>query len=133
MLLFARGMRKVIGSSCQSCAGWGSSAEDREMQDRKDDFVVSDAVTDLEQAFPLKDLLALEYFSRHRDGYYRCREEGWQIPHRNYYNLLQYLREIYEYREQDARTFAKTIRGSAADMPNSDATFAEIIVYRHYI
>jgi hypothetical protein len=30
------------------------------MQDRKDDFVVSDAVTDLEQAFPPKDLLALE-------------------------------------------------------------------------
>jgi len=103
------------------------------MQDRKDDFDVSDAITDLEQAFPLKDLLALEYFSRHRDGYYRCREEGWQIPHRNYYNLLQYLREIYEYREQDARTFAKALRGSAADMPNSDAAFAEIIVYRHYI
>ncbi len=103
------------------------------MKDRKDDFVVSDAITDLEQAFPLKDLLVLDYFSRHREGYYRCYEEGWQVSPRNYYNLLQYLREIYDYREEDSRTFAKALRGSAADMPNSDATFAEIIVYRYYI
>jgi hypothetical protein len=36
------------------------------VKDRKDDFLVSDSITDLEQAFPLKDLLALDYFSRHR-------------------------------------------------------------------
>jgi len=89
------------------------------MQDRIDDFIVNDAITDLEQSFQLKDLLALDYFSRHRDGYYRCREEGWQVPPRNYYNLLQYLGEIYDCREEDARTFAKVLRGSAADMPNS--------------
>ena len=59
------------------------------MKDRKDDFVVSDAITDLEQAFPLKDLLTLNYFLRYRDGYYRCREEGWQVPPRNYCNLLR--------------------------------------------
>ena len=41
------------------------------MKDQKDDFIVSDAITDLEQAFPLKDLLALDFFSRYRDGYYR--------------------------------------------------------------
>lgn len=103
------------------------------MTDRKDDFVVSDAITDLEQAFPLKDLLALDYFSRHRKGYYRCREEGWQVQPRNYYNLLQFLKEIYEYRKEDAKTFEKALRGSAADIPNSDAIFAEIIVYRYYI
>lgn len=98
-----------------------------------EDFVVSDAVTDLEQRFPLKDLLALDYFKRYRDGYYRCREEGWKIQPRNYYNLLQFLTEIHEYRADDAKTFAKTLRGSATDMPNSEATFAEIIVYRYYI
>jgi hypothetical protein len=42
---------------------------------------------------------------------------------------LQYLSEIYDYREEDARTFAKALSGGAADMPNSDATLAEIIVY----
>ena len=46
---------------------------------------------------------------------------------------MQYLSEIYDYREEDARTFAKALRGSAADMPNSDATLAEIIVYRYNI
>lgn len=35
------------------------------------DFVVSDATTDLEQRFPLKELLALDYFQKYRHGYYR--------------------------------------------------------------
>lgn len=83
---------------------------------------MSDAITDFGQAFPLEDLLTLNYFLRYRDGYYSCREEGWHVPPRNYCNLLQYLSEIYDYREEDARTFAKALRGSAADMPNSDAT-----------
>ena len=40
------------------------------MKDRKDDFVVSDAIADFGQAFPLEDLLTLNYFLWHRDGYY---------------------------------------------------------------
>jgi hypothetical protein len=36
------------------------------MKDREDDFAMSDTITDLEQAFPLKDLPALDYSSRHR-------------------------------------------------------------------
>lgn len=97
------------------------------------DFVYSDAVTDSEQRFPLKDLLSLDYFKKHRHGYYRCREEGWNLPTRNYYNLLKYLAEIHEYRVDDAKTFAKAFRTGAADWRNSEATFAEIIVYRYYI
>ena len=49
------------------------------MKDRKDDFVVSDAITDFGQAFPLEDLLTLNYFLRYRDGYYLCPSHGSQI------------------------------------------------------
>ena len=45
------------------------------MKDRKDDFVVSDAMT-WSRPFPLKDLLTLNYLLRYRDGYNSCREGG---------------------------------------------------------
>jgi hypothetical protein len=101
--------------------------------DSTSEFIVSDAITDVEQPFPFKDLLSLDYFKRHRAGYYDCREHGWQIPTRNYYNLLTYLTEIHEYRMDDAKTFAKRFRTEAADLSNADATFAELIVYRYYV
>ena len=97
------------------------------------DFVVSDAITDLEQQFPVKDLLALDYFQKYRRYYYRCQNEGWQIPPRNYYKLLQFLADIHEYRPDDAQTFVKEFRTRAEDRRNSEATFAEVIVYRHYV
>ena len=97
------------------------------------DFIVSDAITDLEQRFPLKDLLALDYFQKYRHWYYRCQNEGRQIHLRNYYNLLQFLTEIHEYQLNDARTFFKAFRTRAADWRNSEATFAEVIVYRYYV
>ena len=49
------------------------------MKGRKDDFDVSDAITDLKQAFPLKDLLTLNYFLPNRDEYYLCPSHGGQI------------------------------------------------------
>ena len=98
-----------------------------------DDIVPSDPITSLEQRFPLKDLLPLDYFQKYRQEYYGRRDEGWQIPPRNYHNLLQYLTEIHEHRIDDAKTFAKALRTGAADERNSEATFAEIIVYRYYI
>lgn len=61
------------------------------------DFVVDDAITDLERKFPLKDLLTLEYFQKYRHAYYRQRELGVQIHTRNYYNLLKFIAEIHEY------------------------------------
>ena len=97
------------------------------------DFVVSDAITDLEQQFPVKDLLALDYFQKYRHSYYRCHNEGRQIPPRNYYKLLQFLADIHEYRPDDAQTFVKAFRTRAEDWRNSEATFAEVIVYRHYV
>ena len=45
-----------------------------------DDFVVSDAITDLERSFPFKELLELDYFQKYRGSYYRCNDEGRQIP-----------------------------------------------------
>lgn len=97
------------------------------------DFVITDAIDDLEAGFPLRELLGLEYFQKYRHGYYKCRNDGWQIPPRNYFNLLQFLREIHEYRPEDARSFAKAFRTGAKDWRNSEATFAEIIVYRYYV
>ena len=97
------------------------------------DVVVSDAITDLEERFPLRDLLALEYFQKYRHDYYRRREEGWQVPPRNYFHLLQYLSDIYEYQPDDARSFAKSFKTGSTDWRNSEATFAEVIVYRYYV
>ena len=98
-----------------------------------DDFVVSDAITDLERSFPFKELLELDYFQKYRGSYYRCNDEGRQIPPRNYYNLLQFLTDIHEYQLDDAKTFVKAFRTSGADWRNSEATFAEVIVYRYYV
>ena len=98
-----------------------------------DDFVVSDAITDLERSFPFKELLELDYFQKYRGSCYRCNDEGRQIPPRNYYNLLQFLTDIHEYQLDDAKTFVKAFRTSGADWRNSEATFAEVIVYRYYV
>jgi len=32
-------------------------------------------ITDLDQRFPLKELLALDYFQKYRHGYYPCQED----------------------------------------------------------
>lgn len=98
-----------------------------------DDFVVDDAITDLERRFPLKDLLTLDYFQRYRHAYYRQREIGAQIQTRNYYNLLKFIGEIHEYRSDDAKLLAKALRTGPMDWRNCEATFAEIIVYRYYV
>lgn len=94
---------------------------------------IEDAVTDLERSFPIPSLLTLDYFSKYRSGYYDLRDNGFQIPPRNYFNLLKFITEIFEYREDDARSLAKRLRDGAADHRNSEAAFAEIIVYRSYI
>lgn len=96
--------------------------------------IVSDVVTDLEQAFPFQDLLKLDYFQKYRRAYYRFREERFVAePPRNYCNLLRYITEIYKYSADDAKGFAKLLRGGASDWHNGEATFAEIIVYRYYV
>jgi len=111
----------------------GALSDSSDAGDEPNDVVVSDVITDLERRFPLSDLLALEYFHKYRHGYYRCKTEGWQIPPRNYFNLLQFLGDIHEYRPDDARSFAKAFKTGSKDWRNSEATFAEIIVYRHYV
>ena len=111
----------------------GRQPDNSDSQSRHDHFVSSDGVTGLEDRFPLKELLALDYFVRQRRGYYRCQEEGWQRPLRNYYNLLEFLADIHEYRCDDAKAFSKAFRTGAADWRNSEAVFAEVIVYRYYV
>lgn len=98
-----------------------------------DDFVVSDAITDLEDRFPFKELLTVEYFKKYRAAYYKQRELGIQVHTRNYYNLLKFLDEIHAYRVGDARSLAKTLRTGASEWRNCEAIFAEIIVYRYYL
>lgn len=110
-----------------------SPAEPTGSAGEANDFVITDSISDLEERFPLKDLLALDYFQKYRHGYYRCKDEGWQIPPRNYFKLLQCLNDIHEYRPDDARSIAKAFRNGIKDWRNSEATFAEVIVYRHYV
>lgn len=98
-----------------------------------DGFIISDAITDLEDRFPLKELLALEYFTKYRSGYYNQRELGVQVNDRNYYNLLKFLAEIHEYRVDDAKAIAKRLRTGGAEWRNCEAIFAEVIVYRYYV
>ena len=47
--------------------------------------------------------------------------------------MLQCLGDIHEYRPDDARSFAKSFKTGAKDWRNSEATFAEVIVYRYYV
>jgi len=97
-------------------------------------IVVSDVVTDLEQAFPFQDLLKLDYFQKYRRAHYRFREERFVVePRRNYRSLLQYLTEIHEYSSDDAKGFAKKLRDEDSEWRSGEAIFAEIIVYRYYV
>jgi len=51
-----------------------------------DGFIISDAITDLEDRFPLKELLALEYFTKYRRGYLQA-ARAWRPGQRS--ELLQ--------------------------------------------
>jgi hypothetical protein len=112
---------------------WRAKAEASETPEPPDDFKVSDAVSQLEDRFPFKDLLSLDYFRRYRKGYYDLRQHGWQVPLRNYCTLLEYLTDIHEYSAEDASSFAKKFRTGNADWRNGEAVFAEVIVYRYYV
>ncbi len=90
----------------------------------------SDAVDRAESRFPIEDLLGCEYFRKYRKAYYKA--AGYR-PCRNYLTLLNALREIREYNEQHAKSFAKRFRENTKDFKNCDAIFAEVIVYHHYI
>lgn len=63
-----------------------------------DGFIISDAIMDMEDRFPFKELLALQYFTKYRGAYYKQRELGIQVDDRNYYNLLKFFAEVHEYR-----------------------------------
>jgi hypothetical protein len=122
--------RRGVGCALRNRTGKKRSTDG---SDRSDKFKMSDAVTDLEESFPFKDLLVLDYFQRYRRAYYTFRNEGWQVQPRNYCNLLQYLSEIERYSSDDAKTFAKMFRDCSDHWHNGEATFAEVIVYRSYV
>ena len=95
-------------------------------------FISHDAIDDAEGVFPFSDLLENEYFKKYKKAYYRMLELGYQLGFRNYFNLLNYITEIFEYNEQHVRGYAKSLRSSQADWNNCEAIFSEIIVYRYY-
>lgn len=104
-----------------------------EQQKNADRFVISDAVTDLERRFPMRELLGVEYLKKYRAAYYKQRELGAQIGTRNYYNLVKFIAEIHEYRLDDAKALGKRLRTDGTEWRNCEAIFAEIIVYRYYL
>ena len=95
-------------------------------------FISHDQIDDTEGVFPFSDLLESAYFKKYKKAYYRMRELGYQLLFRNYFNLLSYITEIFEYNEQHARGFVKSLRTSQVDWNNCEAIFSEIIVYRYY-
>jgi len=97
------------------------------------DFITSDIVTDLEEQFPINDLLNCGYFKKHRHGYYAARDAGVLNRHRNYVTLLRFLSEIDAYDKQHAKSYAKRFRDGANDWSSCEAIFSEVIVYRAYI
>jgi hypothetical protein len=97
------------------------------------DIVSSDRVTDSEKGFVFQDLLACDYFQKHRDGYYASHELGVLNHDRNYPLLLTFLNEIHEYNQQHSKSYAKRLREASKDWRNCEAIFSEIIVYRSYV
>jgi hypothetical protein len=96
-------------------------------------MIEHDAITDSEKEFSYKELLDLEYFKKYRNAYYEMPKRGYQLGHRNYYNLLLYINEIHDYNEQHAKGFTKRLKTEGKDWKNAEAIFSEIIVYRYYI
>lgn len=96
---------------------------------------MADAVDDAEKNFPFPELIETEYFRKYKNAYYRFMRQGLQLGIRNYYNLINYLSDIFEYNEQHAMGFAKDFRSAskAEDWNNCEAIFCEIIVYHYYV
>lgn len=96
---------------------------------------MADAVDDAERDFPFSDLIDSEYFMKYKRAYYKWPKEGIPLGVRNYFNLINYLSEIYEYNKQHAMGFAKELRSAtnSGDWNNCEAIYCEIIVYRYYM
>jgi hypothetical protein len=101
----------------------------------KDVKAMTDAADDAERGFPFLDLLDSEYFKKYKRAYYKWPKEGIPLGVRNYFNLVNYLSEIYEYNKQHAMGFAKELRSvsKSEDWNNCEAIFCEIIVYHYYV
>jgi hypothetical protein len=96
---------------------------------------MTDAVDHAERDFPFPKTLETEYFKKYRNAYYKFRKDGFQLGVRNYYNLINYLTDIYEYNDRHAKGFAKDFLSASIskDWNNCEAIFAELIVYRYYV
>ena len=97
------------------------------------ELIIRDDVEQAEGGFPFPHLLALPFFADMRTAYRRTPEVGWSVGRRNYLVLLQDIREINEHDRQHAMSYAKRFRTAGPDKRNSDAVFAEVIVYHYYI
>lgn len=92
-----------------------------------------DDVDFAEERCPFQHLLQLPFFLRMRDGYRSARKAGWSAGCRSYITLLHNLAEIHEHSPQHANSYAKRLRTAGKDERNSEAIFAEVIVYWYYI
>lgn len=91
-----------------------------------------DYVDDVESSFPFPELIETRYFQDYKKGLMDAPSRGFGLGVRNYYNLLSYLNEIYQYSSIHANRFKKRF-SKERDWKNLEAVFSEIIVYRYYI
>lgn len=97
------------------------------------ELIVKGDVDQAEEGFPFPKLLDTPFFNKLRAAYRHTPEAGWDVGRRNYLTLIGNLREIHGHDQQHGKSFAKRLRTAGSDLRNSDAIFAEIIVYHYYI
>lgn len=90
-------------------------------------------INNVADSFVFQDLLNTEYFKTYKQAYVNTFATQYFKQYRNYYNLIKYLNEIYDYNVEHAKGYAKRLRAEANEWQNCEAIFTEIIVYRFYI
>lgn len=98
-----------------------------------DTKIIKQAIGRSEKNFAFPNLLKLPYFAQLRSGCIKTVEDGWPIGVRDYITLLHKLNDVHLHDQQHGKSFAKRFRTAGNDTRNSDATFAELIVYQNYI
>lgn len=79
------------------------------------------------------NLLESKYFKLYKQAYLQTVNTNYFNPHRNYYNLINSFKNIYEINENHAKSFAKRIRTQQKEWNDCEAVYCEVIVYNYYI
>ena len=86
-----------------------------------------------ESSFRFPELLAKKYFKKYRENYIDQAKADNVPPFRNYICLMRYLNDIASYNKEHAQSYVKKFELDSNDWKSGEATFAEVIVYQHYI